>query len=109
MRACRCWRVWMLAVENLARSESWRERWRWVSLGAIFVALQLFAGDPQMTAYTVMLSGAYGLFLLIRCRDWAPRSRLMIAASIMALCGLLLSAVQLLPERELLAQGERAG
>ncbi len=99
------WLPWiLLAIEHLHQHVSWR----WVAFGALFVALQFFAGDPQMTLYTVLLSGAYTLFSLVvrlRSRQWR---RFLAAGLMMALCGLLLALIQLLPERELLQQGERA-
>ncbi|MCW5970671.1 MAG: YfhO family protein [Blastocatellales bacterium] len=102
--AAAAWLPWiLLAIENLYLAA----RWRWAALGAGFIALQLFAGEPQMTFYTVLLCGAYWLFTFVLR---APQSRLrfVFASAAMAVCGLLLSMVQLLPERELLGQGERA-
>lgn len=100
------WLPWiLLAIEQLHR----RASWRWVTLGALFIALQLFAGDPQMTLYTVMVAGAYGFFNLLFRSPQAGRLNFMFANAAMALCGALLSMIQLLPERELLKYGERAG
>lgn len=103
--AAAAWLPWiLLAIAHLHL----RWQWRWVTLGALFVALQLFAGDPQMTLYTAMLSGGYWLFLLFARGSGQPRLRFLIATGTMALCGTLLSAVVLLPEWEMLKQGERA-
>ncbi|QQS44972.1 MAG: YfhO family protein [Acidobacteriota bacterium] len=103
--AAAAWLPWiLLAIENLYR----RFSWRWVSLGALFIALQQFAGEPQMTFYTVLLGGSYWLFcLFIRPRTQSRISFLATSAA-MAICGTLLSMMQLLPQRELLKQGERA-
>jgi hypothetical protein len=99
------WLPWvMLAIEELYQ----HARWRWVAFGALFIALQLLAGEPQMTCYTIMVAGAYGLFSLILRPARERRLRFLLASLAMALCGVLLSAVQLIPERELLAYGERA-
>jgi hypothetical protein len=103
--AAAAWLPWvLLAVEQLHR----RATWGWACLGAIFVALQLFAGDPQMTAYTLLVCGAYALFSLILREPGGGRGRFVAGAALMAVLGVLLSAIQLLPERELLLQGERA-
>jgi Bacterial membrane protein YfhO len=99
------WMPWiLLATEKLYKGVSWR----WISLGAIFVALQFFAGVPQITWYTVLVGGAYFLFsALIRDRQ-QPRGTYVFGVSVMAICGALLSAVQLLPLRELQLLGGRA-
>ncbi|MBS1811596.1 MAG: YfhO family protein [Acidobacteria bacterium] len=103
--AAAAWLPWIiLAVAQLQA----RFQWHWVVLGALFVALQLFAGDPQMTLYTAMLSGGYWLFLLFAPSDSKRRLRFLIATGAMAVCGALLSAIALLPEWEMLKQGERA-
>jgi hypothetical protein len=102
--AAAAWLPWiLLAVENLYH----QLRWRWIIGGAAFVALQLFAGEPQMTFYTVLVVGAYALFSLL-LRECPSRVRFAAATAIMSAGGLLLSMIQLLPERELLRQGERA-
>ena len=102
--AAGAWLPWvLLAIENLHE----RVRWRWITLGAVFIALQLFAGEPQMTFYTVLVAGAYWLFSLIG-RSGESRIRFTLATGAMSLGGVLLSLVQLLPERELLNQSERA-
>ncbi|MEK7834172.1 MAG: hypothetical protein AAB401_24000, partial [Acidobacteriota bacterium] len=113
------WLPWiLLAIESCgttcqvvpgqAGSLSHQKLWRWVTAGALFIALQIFAGDPQMTLYTAMTAAAYALFLLFRAE---PKSRAKFAAALaaMAICGALLSMIQLLPARELLKLGDRAG
>lgn len=103
--ATAAWLPWiLLAIEKLYQ----RASWRWVAMGAIFIALQFFAGVPQMTWYTALVGGAYFLFsALIRARQ-QPRWRFALAVSTMAACGALLSAIQLLPLRELQRQSGRA-
>src|SRR5262249_43280875 len=76
--------------------------------GASFIALQLFAGEPQMTCYTIIVAGAYGIFSLTLREAKERRGRFLFGAVAMSVCGALLSAIQLLPERELLQQGGRA-
>ncbi|HWQ31566.1 MAG TPA: YfhO family protein [Blastocatellia bacterium] len=100
------WLPWiLLAIEQLF----FKAEWRWIALGAVFVALQLFAGDPQMTLYTAMLGAAYALFSLCAREQRQKRWRFIAAGAAMSAIGLLLSLAQLLPEAELLGQGERAG
>jgi len=107
--AAAAWLPWiMLAIEGLYQAGSWRTRWRWVTLGAIFVALELFAGEPQMTFYIVLVGGAYGLLTATWRAVGKQRWHFVAGTGALAVCGLLLSMIQLLPERELLQQGERA-
>jgi hypothetical protein len=100
------WLPWiLLSVEELYA----RSRWRWVAAGAVFIALQVFAGDPQTTLYAGVLAGAYALFtLLFRAKPQSP-ARYLAALAAMVVCGALLSMIQLLPGIELLRLGERAG
>ncbi|HEY9430105.1 MAG TPA: hypothetical protein VI260_01320, partial [Blastocatellia bacterium] len=103
--AAAAWMPWiLLAVENLYC----RLTWRWVALGAAFIALQLFAGEPQMNFYTILVCGGYFLFSFFRREERESRRRFLFGAAVMSVCGALMSAVQLLPERELLRMGERA-
>jgi hypothetical protein len=103
--AAAAWLPWvLLAVEHLYR----RASWRWVALGALFVALQFCAGEPQMTLYTALVAGAYSLFSLTAREECERRWRFLAAGVVMAWCGVLLSMIQLLPGLELLGQGERA-
>ncbi len=103
--AAAAWLPWvLLAIESLYQ----QARWRWVMLGALFVALQLFAGEPQMTCYTALLGGAYALFSLTLREERERRWRFAATAVMMAIGGAWLSAIQLLPAWELLQQGERA-
>jgi hypothetical protein len=104
--AAAAWLPWiLLAVEKLYLQTTRR----WAALGAVFIALQFFAGVPQMTWYTALVTGAYFVYsALIR----APRgSRLgfAITGAWMAVCGAMLCAIQLLPLRELQRQSGRAG
>lgn len=104
--AAAVWLPWiLLAIEHLYL----QFRWRWVTLGAAFIALQLFAGEPQMNFYTVLVCAAYGAFSLAFRPACETRLRFLGGAVAMSVFGLLFSMMQLLPERELLAMGERAG
>jgi hypothetical protein len=107
--AAAAWLPWMLlAVEGLCESGSWRAAWRWVGLGAACVALQLFAGEPQMNCYAGIVVGAYALCSLFARVEGRGRLRFAAALVAIAVCGVLLSMIQLMPERELLQHGERA-
>jgi len=89
------WTPWiMLALENLYQ----RTEWRWVALGAGFLALQFFAGDIQLSFYTFLLGVAFIVYSRV-CRKGGARFLMRSAA--MLLCGALLSMTQLLPIREL--------
>ena len=102
--AAAAWLPWiLLAIEALYQ----RLAWRWVALGAGFIAMQLLAGEPQMNLYTGMVAGAYAIFSLTLRERREERRRLLFGLAAMAICGALLSAVQLLPDRELLRRGER--
>jgi hypothetical protein len=102
--AAAAWLPWaLLALEELRL----RLRLRWVALGALFVALQMFAGEPQMSFYTILVAGAYGLFSLVWRRGGESRRRFLFGAAAMSVCGALLAMVQLLPAREMLKLGER--
>ncbi len=105
------WLPWiLLAIERCSANCQFASSklWRWVTAGALFITLQVFAGDPQMTLYTAMTAAAYALFLLFRSE---PKSRLKFAAALtaMAICGVLLSMIQLMPAREMQKLGDRAG
>jgi hypothetical protein len=103
--AAAAWLPWiLLALEALYQ----QVRWRWVAAGAAFIALQLYAGEPQMNLYTMLVAGSYGLFSLLAREAREPRTRFLLAALALAVCGVLLSLIQLLPEREFLSYGERA-
>jgi hypothetical protein len=100
--AAAAWLPWvLLAIEKLRQ----RVSWRWVALGSVFIALQFFAGVPQMSWYTALVGGSYFLYSAIRRER---RARFMLAATAMTVCGALLSAIQLLPLRELQQQSSRA-
>src|SRR5262249_18395516 len=88
------WAPWvLLSIERLFQKVSWR----WIALGAIFIALQFFAGAPEIGVYTILISAAYLYF------SWASREggesgpRFLRGAAAMFVCGILISLIQLLP------------
>ena len=103
--AAAAWAPWiLLAIERLFQKVSWR----WITLGAIFIAMQFFAGAPEISVYTIMISATYAYF------SWASREggesgpRFLRGAAAMFVCGILLSMIQLLPVRELFYLGKLA-
>lgn len=102
--ATAAWLPWLLlAFEHLYQ----RVQWRWIALGSFFLALQTFAGEPQMNFYSYLVAGAYGLFSLFLREERERRFRYAAAVVVMCACGAMLSMIQLLPARELLKLGER--
>jgi hypothetical protein len=85
---------------------------RWSATGAGIIALHVLAGLPQATVHLALVCGPYALFSLFlrtgRPQNRSARWRFAAAVLVMAVCGALLSAIQLLPARELQLQGERA-
>lgn len=103
--AAAAWLPWiLLAIEELCQAA----RWRWVCLGALFIALQIFAGEPQMSCYTLMVVAAYAMFSLKLRLARQERRRFLRALLCLGASGLLLAMIQLWPAGELLRFGERA-
>lgn len=103
------WLPWiLLALENLPAAQSWRSAWRWVTPGAVFIALQMFAGEHQMVLYTMQVVAMRMVFLTCFGAMTGRRRLLPALTAVMVLCGVLLAAAQMLPQIELLRQSERA-
>ncbi|MCW5971072.1 MAG: YfhO family protein [Blastocatellales bacterium] len=103
------WLPWLLlAVEAMAQSRMQRLQWLWGAAGAVFIALQVFAGDPQTTLYGYCVVALYTFWRLTQIEDWIVRRRLIVGVMLMFASGALLSMMQLLPQAELLDQGGRA-
>lgn len=99
------WLPWiLLAIERLRQQVTWR----WITLGTAFLTLQVIAGHPQPTLYSFLVAAAYAVFSLSSRAEPKQRWRFAAALAMVAVCGLLLSAVQWLPALELQRQGERA-
>src|SRR5262249_29149800 len=96
--AALAWLPWVLyGLEKIFQANSRQEHWRAVCLGAIVVAVHLFAGLPQATFQIAIVSGLYFLFtLLFRC-EGKNKTSFLFGTFCMALCGTLLSLAQLLP------------
>ncbi len=105
--AAAVWCPWLLwAVERARQAVTPAEALRWGVWGGLFLALQIFAGYPQSTWHSGLILAAYVLCYSFNTSAQA-RKHIWMATLVMAVGGLLLAAVQLLPTRELQAQGER--
>lgn len=88
---------------------SWETgRWRGVVLGGFALACQVFAGHLQDVLLT---SGIVGVYALHRAVTEPPRGRLSTLSMpvAMVVLGILLSAVQWVPSKDLLDRSPRAG
>jgi Bacterial membrane protein YfhO len=88
---------------------SWSNaRWRGVVIGACAMACQAFAGHLQDVLLTAGLVGLYGLYRAATETGLAQRVRALGMAVALAGLGVLLSAVQWVPSKELLDRSPRA-
>jgi hypothetical protein len=109
--AAAAWLPWVLlalagCVEAI-RKRSKPRAWGWVTLGALAIALQFFAGEPQMLLFTALVCGFYCLFVLWQFNERRQRIEFLLLGAALVLIGVLLSQMQLQPSLELLAQSER--
>jgi len=89
---------------------SWASgRWRGVVLGGLALAFQVFAGHLQDTLLTIGLVGLYGLYRAATERGVRARVSTVGVAAALVGVGVLLSAVQWVPSKELLDRSPRAG
>lgn len=89
---------------------SWETgRWRGVVMGAFALACQVFAGHLQDVLLTSGIVGLYGLFRAITEPPGYSRWRSLAMAAGLVGLGILLSAVQWIPSKELLDRSPRAG
>src|SRR5262249_28753140 len=88
--AAAAWLPWvLLAIENLTNCENVRTTWRWTALGALFIALQFFAGEPQMMVFTALVSAPCAIYGLLGCKTRAAKLRFTFSAGLMILCAIL--------------------
>lgn len=92
--ASAAWIPWiMLAIERIAQKADAR----WVLLGVAFIALQVFAGDPQIGLLTFLTALAYIFF---RSKQRGPNNPFLIGAAIMLIGGALIAMIQVIPIKE---------
>jgi len=97
--ASAAWIPWiLLAIERVAQKASAR----WVLLGAAFLALQVFAGDLQISLLTVLTALAYVFF---RSKQGGRNNLFLIGAAIILIGGTFLAMIQLVPIREKFVAG----
>jgi Bacterial membrane protein YfhO len=88
---------------------SWSSgRWRGLVIGACAMACQTFAGHLQDVLLTAGLVGLYGLYRAATETGLAKRVRALGMAVVLVGLGVLLSAVQWVPSKELLDRSPRA-
>ncbi len=89
---------------------SWSSgRWRGVVLGAVALACEVFAGHLQDALLTIGLVGLYGIYRAATERGLMERVRALAVAIVLVGLGVLISAVQWVPSKELLDRSPRAG
>ncbi len=106
---------------SVALAFAWIPAWLWrtevlsqrVSLrGALWLALAvglgLLSGHAQTAAYGGLLVAGYAGFRAVRMDDRGRAMRFLALATLAALLGVALAAIQLLPTAELLAQSHRS-
>jgi membrane protein YfhO len=100
--AAAAWLPWaLLATEHLYQETSWR----WIIAGAIFLAMQFFAGDTQIGFFTILICMSYAIFSKFVRKGDAESARFLRTTISMVVCGILLSLVQFIPLRELMGLG----
>ena len=87
---------------------SWESgRWRGVVLAALALACQVFAGHLQDALWTICLVGLYGLYRAATESGWGRRAKVLSMAAALVAVGVLVSAVQWIPSKELLDRSPR--
>lgn len=107
LRDASCDLVGDVALENQA-IPSGKKLWLWSSLGAVFIALQFYAGEPQISIFTALVAAMMATALWLKCEGREARLKFSLGIAAMVVVGALLSLIQLLPSIELWSQSERA-
>ena len=84
-------------------------RWRGAVLAGLALACQVFAGHLQDALLTVGLVMLYGTYRAFTEQGMEARLRAMIMPVAVIVLGVLISAVQWIPSKELLDRSPRAG
>jgi O-antigen/teichoic acid export membrane protein len=113
------WLPWILAVvETVVRVQQEKgdapfSPTPYIVAGAIFLGLQALAGHIEILYYSLMVTAYWAIWRLLglwqNLRSWRPALKLGAWLAVMALLGLGLGAVQLLPFYELASQSFREG
>jgi len=89
---------------------SWSSgRWRGAVLGGLALACEVFAGHLQDALLTLVLVGLYSLYRAATERAWKARVTVLGLGAALVGVGVLISAVQWVPSKELLDRSPRAG
>ncbi len=107
LRDASCDFVEEISLENQT-IPSVKKLWLWSSLGAVFIALQFYAGEPQVSIFTALVAALMAIALWLKCEGREARLKFSLAIAAMVVVGALLSLIQLLPSIELWSQSERA-
>jgi hypothetical protein len=94
----------------------WGLEWSWETgrrrgavLAGLALACQVFAGHLQDSLLTICLVGLYALYRAATERGWKARARALEMPAIVVAVGVLVSAIQWVPSKELLDRSPRAG
>ncbi len=89
---------------------SWENgRWRGAVLGGLALAVQVFAGHLQDSLLTIGLVMLYGLYRAVTEAGSRAKARAITVPIVLVGLGVLISAVQWVPSKELLDRSPRAG
>ena len=107
----------LMSVERMIRQRpllSHPSRVPWVCLGALTIGMQLLAGHPEIVAYSLLVAVAYWAWrsapLVLRDRNpWVILAQMMGLLLLMVSLGLLLGAVQVVPQFEAASGNFRSG
>ena len=75
----------------------------WMIIGASAIGLQIFAGHPEVVAYSLLVAAAYASWHLVplaRSQGWIAMLRPMLFIGAMTIFGFLLGAMQFIPMLE---------
>ena len=100
--ACLPWLLWSLERLRITA------RFRVVLVGAAAVAVSVCAGHPPIPMYLLIVGGVYVVCFGVAERPAVGRTRYLLLSGAIAVAGISLVAVQLVPAAELAAQSVRA-
>ncbi|MEO0226315.1 MAG: YfhO family protein, partial [candidate division WOR-3 bacterium] len=102
--------IWLPLLLILIEKYKNSSRPTWVLLISFVLGLQILAGHPQISYYTVLFLIIYFLWQkLPDAKEMVGRVRLVVICGLMIILGLGLGMIQLLPGKELTDLSERSG